>query len=308
MLPTVQRPNVNLSAGVGSYMGSSPWPQIFWGCPPPRDRSRRAPTVYWGPAGPRYGRLESSRPAPIPARSPPIRAMTETTPQLFHPDSDQAASGPIASMAEYERLHRQSLNDPQRFWRQQTDRFEWDRPWTNLLDWDPPFARWFTDGSLNITVNLLDRHVAAGDGGRGGLFLGGRTGRSSDHYLRRSAGRCLPNRQCPGRSGARIRRSRNHLHAHGSRAGNGDAGLCAPGIGAQRDLRRVFGRCDSRPRPGRWRAVGDNRRRRLAPRQGNRAQGQRRPGPGGRGLPQRRKRTCPAPLPEPDRVRTRPRP
>ena len=92
--------------------------------------------------------------------------MTESNPQLFHPDPGDARGAPIDSLAEYQRLHRLSLDDPERFWRDRTDQFEWDRPWTNLCDWSPPFARWFTDGALNITVNLLDRHVAAGNGSR----------------------------------------------------------------------------------------------------------------------------------------------
>ena len=102
--------------------------------------------------------------------------MTEPTSQLFHPDPDQAVGGPVTSLDEYRRLHRQSLADPERFWREQTDRFEWDRPWTNLIDWEPPFARWFTDASLNITVNLLDRHVAGGDGGRVAYYWEGEPG------------------------------------------------------------------------------------------------------------------------------------
>ncbi len=102
--------------------------------------------------------------------------MTETNPQLFHPDPDDARGAPIASLSEYQRLHRLSLNDPERFWRDQTDQFEWDRPWTNLCDWNAPFARWFTDGALNITVNLLDRHVAAGNGSRVAYFWEGEPG------------------------------------------------------------------------------------------------------------------------------------
>ena len=102
--------------------------------------------------------------------------MTEPTSQLFHPGPDQAVGGPVTSLDEYRRLHRQSLADPERFWREQTDRFEWDRPWTNLIDWEPPFARWFTDASLNITVNLLDRHVASGDGGRVAYYWEGEPG------------------------------------------------------------------------------------------------------------------------------------
>jgi acetyl-CoA synthetase len=36
----------------------------------------------------------------------------------------------------------------------------WSRPWTQVLDWQPPFARWFDGGELNVAVNCLDRHLA----------------------------------------------------------------------------------------------------------------------------------------------------
>ncbi len=90
--------------------------------------------------------------------------MPDSATGLFHPDPAYSATSQIGTLAEYHRLHRESLDDPEAFWRRESDRHEWVRPWTKLTEWDPPFARWFSDGQLNITVNLLDRHVAAGDG------------------------------------------------------------------------------------------------------------------------------------------------
>ena len=53
------------------------------------------------------------------------------------------------------------------FWEQQAQRLQWEKPWTQVLDWsDAPFARWFVDGKLNVAVNCVDRHVAAGHGDR----------------------------------------------------------------------------------------------------------------------------------------------
>ncbi|MFC3999959.1 acetate--CoA ligase [Nocardiopsis sediminis] len=52
------------------------------------------------------------------------------------------------------------------FWEEQARRLHWDRPWDNVLNWNPPFAEWFTGGKLNAAVNCLDRHVDAGRGDR----------------------------------------------------------------------------------------------------------------------------------------------
>ncbi|PJI37054.1 hypothetical protein CTI14_68945, partial [Methylobacterium radiotolerans] len=41
----------------------------------------------------------------------------------------------------------------------------WHKPFTQVLDWsNPPFAKWFDDGELNVAYNCLDRHVEAGNG------------------------------------------------------------------------------------------------------------------------------------------------
>jgi acetyl-CoA synthetase len=53
------------------------------------------------------------------------------------------------------------------WWADQAARLDWTQPWTEVLDWSrPPFARWFVDGRLNVSVNCVDRHVAAGLGER----------------------------------------------------------------------------------------------------------------------------------------------
>jgi len=43
---------------------------------------------------------------------------------------------------------------------------EWERPWDRVLDWQPPYAKWFVGARCNITINALDRHVRAGRGGK----------------------------------------------------------------------------------------------------------------------------------------------
>jgi acetyl-CoA synthetase len=50
------------------------------------------------------------------------------------------------------------------FWARQAGALDWYRPWDTVLEWDLPFARWFDGGTLNVSYNCLDRHVAAGRG------------------------------------------------------------------------------------------------------------------------------------------------
>ncbi len=63
-------------------------------------------------------------------------------------------------------LHEAAERDPEGFWAEQARELEWMRPFTEVLDWQAPFARWFADGTLNASVNCVDRHIAAGHGDR----------------------------------------------------------------------------------------------------------------------------------------------
>ena len=56
---------------------------------------------------------------------------------------------------------------------------DWQTPFTQILDWsNPPFAKWFADGTLNVAYNCLDRHVLAGNGDRVALYWEGEPGDS----------------------------------------------------------------------------------------------------------------------------------
>jgi acetyl-CoA synthetase len=60
--------------------------------------------------------------------------------------------------------------------RQAADLLDWYRDWDTILDWQPPFARWFVGGQLNVSVNCVDRHVAAGLGERVAYHFEGEPG------------------------------------------------------------------------------------------------------------------------------------
>jgi acetyl-CoA synthetase len=79
----------------------------------------------------------------------------------FDPPAELAATANVTAEA-YERAAADRLG----FWEEQARRLEWATPWTDVLDWQAPFAKWFIGGTLNVAVNCVDRHVAAGHGDR----------------------------------------------------------------------------------------------------------------------------------------------
>ncbi len=61
-------------------------------------------------------------------------------------------------------IYEQALADPEAFWAEQAESLSWFKKWDQVLDWNPPFAKWFVGGKLNVAYNCLDRHVEAGRG------------------------------------------------------------------------------------------------------------------------------------------------
>src|SRR5947208_7420857 len=58
-----------------------------------------------------------------------------------------------------EQIYAEAERDPEGFWAKFAGELEWSRPWQKVLDWQPPHAKWFTGGHINVSVNCLDRHV-----------------------------------------------------------------------------------------------------------------------------------------------------
>jgi acetyl-CoA synthetase len=59
----------------------------------------------------------------------------------------------------YMDLYKKSLDDIEEFWEQEARKLEWSRTWDRVLDWDPPFAKWFPGGMLNASYLCVDRHL-----------------------------------------------------------------------------------------------------------------------------------------------------
>src|SRR3954464_7812060 len=66
-------------------------------------------------------------------------------------------------------------------WAERAEALHWDTKWDQVLDWsNPPFAKWFVGGKLNVSYNCLDRHVDAGNGDRVAFHWRGEEGEELD--------------------------------------------------------------------------------------------------------------------------------
>ncbi|MDQ1513614.1 MAG: acetyl-CoA synthetase, partial [Microbacteriaceae bacterium] len=90
----------------------------------------------------------------------------------FPPSAEFAAQANVD-----ESIYAEADADRLAFWAKRAERLTWDTPFEQVLDWsDAPFAKWFVGGKLNVAVNCLDRHVAAGLGDRVAYFFEGEPG------------------------------------------------------------------------------------------------------------------------------------
>ena len=79
--------------------------------------------------------------------------------RVFRPSKEFSKRARIKSLAEYRRIYEESIRNPGKFWASEAADLRWQRKWRKVLDWRPPFAKWFVGGRINVAENCLDRHV-----------------------------------------------------------------------------------------------------------------------------------------------------
>ncbi len=75
--------------------------------------------------------------------------------RTFPPPADFRAH----AIANDDGIYAEAAKDPEAFWAKFAAELEWSTPWDTILDWQPPHAKWFVGGKLNVSVNCLDRHL-----------------------------------------------------------------------------------------------------------------------------------------------------
>ncbi|NED95764.1 acetate--CoA ligase [Phytoactinopolyspora alkaliphila] len=100
---------------------------------------------------------------------------------LLHEDRRFPPSPEFAAQANADAsLYEEAKADRLAFWdKQARDLLSWETEWDEVLDWsNPPFAKWFVGGRLNVAYNCVDRHVEAGHGDRVAIHWEGEPGDS----------------------------------------------------------------------------------------------------------------------------------
>lgn len=103
-----------------------------------------------------------------------IDAMLHET-RVIEPSAAFKATAKV-SRADYERLYRQSLDDPDQFWGDVAAELHWFKPWDTVLDWQEPHAKWFVGAQTNVAYNALDRQVGRGLGDKKAFIWEGEDG------------------------------------------------------------------------------------------------------------------------------------
>jgi acetyl-CoA synthetase len=90
----------------------------------------------------------------------------------FDPPPAFAAAAIVRDPSVYD----EAARDPESFWAGFARELEWQRPFTTVLEWDPPHARWFADGQLNACVNCVDRHTRSARRNKAAIIWEGEPG------------------------------------------------------------------------------------------------------------------------------------
>jgi acetyl-CoA synthetase len=97
--------------------------------------------------------------------------------RVFPPPADFSQRARIGSLADYKKIYDEAARDPEGFWHSRAQSLPWMKPYSQVLDWQPPVAKWFVDGHTNASAACLDAHIAAGRGAKTALvWIGEPTG------------------------------------------------------------------------------------------------------------------------------------
>ena len=93
----------------------------------------------------------------------------------FPPSAEFKANAIVSNQS----LYQEGERDLEAYWaRHARELISWAQPFTKTLEWDLPYAEWFSDGTLNVSYNCLDRHVLAGRGDKVAFYWEGEPGDS----------------------------------------------------------------------------------------------------------------------------------
>ncbi len=173
--------------------------------------------------------------------------------------------------AKYDAMYAWSLKDPDGFWGEEAKRIDWIKPFTKVqnVSWDPDnlSVKWFEDGTLNVTVNCIDRHLKTRAKQTAIIWEGDDPEGFTAYHLSRSPCACLPLRQRAEGAWREEGRPHHDLYADDPGSGLRDARLRAHRRGSFGGVRRLLARQPRGPHRGLHEHDRDYRGRRCARRQ-----------------------------------------
>jgi acetyl-CoA synthetase len=100
--------------------------------------------------------------------------MQET--RVFPPHPDFVSRAKINSLAAYEKLWQEAAGDVEKFWGSSASELHWFKPYSKVLEWDEPNAKWFVGGQTNASYNCLDAHLSTWRKNKAALLWEGEPG------------------------------------------------------------------------------------------------------------------------------------
>src|SRR3972149_2385089 len=97
-------------------------------------------------------------PKSTPKRSSNITSVLKEN-RVFKPLSSFSKLAHVKSFAQYKKLYKGSIRNPEAFWAKIASELVWHKKWNKVLEWKLPFSKWFVGGKINVSYNCLDRHL-----------------------------------------------------------------------------------------------------------------------------------------------------
>jgi len=105
--------------------------------------------------------------------------------RVFPPSPEFAAAARVKSLEEYEAMYARSIADPEAFWAKAARELHWFEPWSKVLEWNLPWAKWFVGGKINLSYNCVDRHALSERGGKTALIWEGEPVKDGEAEVRK---------------------------------------------------------------------------------------------------------------------------
>src|SRR5690349_5874508 len=92
--------------------------------------------------------------------------------RVFPPDPAFTAQANVKDPEVYA----QAAADPEAFWADWAQQLDWIKPWDTVCEWNPPHAKWFIGGQINVSANCLDRHIKTARRNKAAIIFEGEPG------------------------------------------------------------------------------------------------------------------------------------